>query len=162
MKKSLLSLILGCSVLLGYSQKGCVPDNQYSGGGIYPDTASFNLTSGFVGQPYNQLITIITPADTAVKDCPSIQHIITVKRTGQSVQMEDGRDIWWQELVLNQSDDCQPEIMNAEDPLFILYTSGSTGKPKGVLHTTGGYMVYTSYTHKLVFNYYNEDLLTVL
>jgi hypothetical protein len=67
MKKSLLSLILGCSVLLGYSQKSCVPDNQYSGGGIYPDTANFNLTSGFVGQPYNQLITIITPTDTAVE-----------------------------------------------------------------------------------------------
>ena len=67
MKKSLLSLILGCSVLLGYSQKSCVPDPQYSGGGIYPDTVTFNSTPAFVGQSYNQLITIITPVDTVVE-----------------------------------------------------------------------------------------------
>jgi len=97
-------------------------------------------------------------ADAAVEDCPSIEHIITVERTGEKINIKGPRDIWWHDLIINQSKTCIPEIMDAEDPLFILYTSGSTGKPKGVLHTTGGYMVYASYTHQTVFNYNDGDI----
>ena len=97
-------------------------------------------------------------ADKAVADCPSIKNIIVVNRTGSYIQMKEERDIWWHDIMANQSIDCSPEIMDAEDPLFILYTSGSTGKPKGVLHTTGGYMVYASFTHELIFDYKDGDI----
>ena len=80
-------------------------------------------------------------ADKAVAETPSIKHVVVVKRTGEPVDMVDGRDVWWQDEMMNAEAECSPEEMDAEDPLFILYTSGSTGKPKGVLHTTGGYMV---------------------
>jgi acetyl-CoA synthetase len=80
-------------------------------------------------------------------------RVIVVKRTGADVPMKEGRDVWWHDVVADQSADCPPEEMNAEDPLFILYTSGSTGKPKGVLHTTGGYGVWVSMTHEYVFDY---------
>ena len=81
-----------------------------------------------------------------------------MKRTGGDIAWKDGRDVWWHEIVEKQSPDCPCEEMNAEDPLFILYTSGSTGKPKGVLHTTGGYMVYTSLTHEWVFDYKDGEV----
>ena len=97
-------------------------------------------------------------ADNAVKDCPSISNIIVVERTGEAINMQQGRDVWWKELVKNVSLNCAPEIMDAEDPLFILYTSGSTGKPKGVLHTSGGYLVYASYTHEMIFDYHKDDI----
>lgn len=97
-------------------------------------------------------------ADKAVSETPSIEHVFVVKRTGQEVSMESGRDLWWHEEMAKASNDCPPQEMDAEDPLFILYTSGSTGKPKGVLHTTGGYLVYASYTHKLVFDYHEGDI----
>lgn len=97
-------------------------------------------------------------ADRAVKETPSIEHVFVVKRTGQEVSMESERDLWWHEEMAKASNDCPPQEMDAEDPLFILYTSGSTGKPKGVLHTTGGYLVYASYTHKLVFDYHEGDI----
>ena len=97
-------------------------------------------------------------ADKALKSCKSIEHVIVVKRTGYSIEMDTKRDIWWEDAIDGISNICEPEIMDAEDPLFILYTSGSTGKPKGVLHTTGGYLVYTSYTHKIVFDYHKNDI----
>ena len=97
-------------------------------------------------------------ADNAVKDCPSISNVIVVERTSKVINMEEGRDIWWEELVENASQNCAPEIVDAEDPLFILYTSGSTGKPKGVLHTTAGYLVYASYTHQMIFDYHKNDV----
>ncbi len=87
-----------------------------------------------------------------------VKNVIVYKRTGADVPMTEGRDFWWDELMKDAADFCEPEKMDAEDPLFILYTSGSTGKPKGVLHTTGGYMVYTSYTHKMVFDYHDGDV----
>ncbi len=96
--------------------------------------------------------------DAAIAECPSIEKIVVVKRTGTEVSMIEGRDIWWHEVMDEISSDCPPEEMDAEDPLFILYTSGSTGKPKGVLHTTGGYMVYTSYTHEIIFDYQPGDI----
>ena len=97
-------------------------------------------------------------ADTAVASCSSIQHVIVVKRTSAKINMNKEIDMWWDDAIKNLDNQCEPEIMDAEDPLFILYTSGSTGKPKGVLHTTGGYIVYTSYTHKIVFDYHENDI----
>ena len=97
-------------------------------------------------------------ADDALKDCPTISNVIVVERTSKVINMEKGRDIWWEELIENASQNCAPEIVDAEDPLFILYTSGSTGKPKGVLHTTAGYLVYASYTHQMIFDYHNKDV----
>lgn len=97
-------------------------------------------------------------ADNAVLDTPSIEHVIVVSRTGEPIEMDSNRDIWWHEAISNVSSKCDPEIMDAEDPLFILYTSGSTGKPKGVLHTTGGYLTYVSLTHELIFDYHPDDI----
>ena len=92
-------------------------------------------------------------ADKAVKNTPSIEKILVVRRTGSPIEMEPSRDVWWHEALASAESNCEPERMNAEDPLFILYTSGSTGKPKGVMHTTGGYMVYTSTTYHYIFDY---------
>ena len=97
-------------------------------------------------------------ADKAVAQTPSIEHVIVVKRTGETVDMKTGRDIWWQEEMAKAKAECAPVEMNAEDPLFILYTSGSTGKPKGVLHATGGYLVYTNYTFEQIFDYKKDDI----
>ena len=97
-------------------------------------------------------------ADAAVAECPSIEKVVVVERTGDTVDFDASRDIWWHEAMANANTECEPVVMNAEDPLFILYTSGSTGKPKGVLHTTGGYLVYTSYTHQQVFDYHEGDV----
>lgn len=97
-------------------------------------------------------------ADAAVAECPSIEKVVVVKRTGDAVDLDASRDIWWHEAMVDADAECEPVVMDAEDPLFILYTSGSTGKPKGVLHTTGGYLVYTSYTHQQVFDYHEGDV----
>ena len=96
--------------------------------------------------------------DEALKSCPNIKKCVVVKRTGNEINWVDGRDIWYDDITKSASDNCEPEEMDAEDPLFILYTSGSTGKPKGVLHTTGGYMVYTSMTHQYIFDYKKNDI----
>ncbi|WP_294120980.1 acetate--CoA ligase [Sphingomonas sp.] len=91
--------------------------------------------------------------DAALVDCPEVDRVIVYRHTGAAIAMQNGRDHMWSELERGASDDCPPEEMGAEDPLFILYTSGSTGKPKGVLHTTGGYAVWASMTHQYVFDY---------
>ena len=105
-----------------------------------------------------QNIPMKTNADKAVTETPSIEHVIVVQRTGETVEMVNERDHWWQEEMETAEAECEPEEMNAEDPLFILYTSGSTGKPKGVLHTSGGYLVYTSFTHENIFDYQPGDI----
>ncbi len=97
-------------------------------------------------------------ADIAVQKTPSIERILVVKRTGSNVEMQKERDVWWDDALNSADKDCPPEEMDAEDPLFILYTSGSTGKPKGVMHTTGGYMVYTSTTHHYIFDYHPDEI----
>ncbi|UKN01365.1 acetate--CoA ligase [Paracrocinitomix mangrovi] len=96
--------------------------------------------------------------DEALKTCPSVKSVLVAKRINSDIHMEEGRDKWLQPLLDAASKDCEPEIMDAEDPLFILYTSGSTGKPKGMVHTTAGYMVYTAYTFKNVFQYRESDI----
>lgn len=98
-------------------------------------------------------------ADEALENCPTVEKMIVVKHV-DDIEMKDGRDLWWHEEMAADDilDFCEPEQMDAEDPLFILYTSGSTGKPKGVLHTTGGYMVYTNLTFKYIFDYHEEDI----
>jgi acetyl-CoA synthetase len=96
--------------------------------------------------------------DEALESCPNVKKCIVVKRTGNFISWNEERDVWYHDLIKDVSKHCEPEEMNAEDPLFILYTSGSTGKPKGVLHTTGGYMVYASMTHQYIFNYKPKDI----
>ena len=97
--------------------------------------------------------------DQAIEECPTIKTSIVYKRANSDISMKEGRDVWWHEEMAASdiSTQCEPEEMDAEDPLFILYTSGSTGKPKGVLHTTGGYILYVSQTFKWVFDYKEED-----
>lgn len=96
--------------------------------------------------------------DEAMKTCPTIESCLVVKVSDDACHMEDGRDFWYHEAIAGASEECAPEPMNAEDPLFILYTSGSTGKPKGVVHTTAGYLMHTTITHKLVFNIHDDDV----
>ncbi len=96
--------------------------------------------------------------DEGLEDCPNVKTVLVAKRINSEINMKNGRDKWLQPLLDDASPVCAPEIMDAEDPLFILYTSGSTGKPKGMVHTTAGYMVYTAYTFKNVFNYKDDDI----
>jgi acetyl-CoA synthetase len=99
-------------------------------------------------------------ADLAMENngCPSIEKVIVVKRAGQPINMEPGRDVWYADLMENAEPYCEPAVMDAEDPLFILYSSGTTGKPKGILHTTGGYMVGVQTTFKYAFDCQEEDV----
>ena len=105
-----------------------------------------------------KIVPLKVNSDKALEQCPDVKNVFVVKRTGGDIEMKEDRDLWYHEAVELFGDECPPEEMNAEDPLFILYTSGSTGKPKGVLHTTGGYIVYASYTHEIIFDYHDKDI----
>ncbi|MFK7794490.1 MAG: acetate--CoA ligase [Gammaproteobacteria bacterium] len=96
--------------------------------------------------------------DQALQECPNVNTVVVVKRTGNEISWSKDRDCWYHEMTAAESSECVPEPMSAEDPLFILYTSGSTGKPKGVLHTTGGYLLYAAITHKYVFDYQDNEV----
>jgi acetyl-CoA synthetase len=97
-------------------------------------------------------------ADEALRECPSIEHVITVRRCGNEHSFTEGRDHWYHELVDGQPDACEPEQMDAEDLLYLLYTSGTTGKPKGIAHTTGGYMTQVAATHRMIFDIHEDDV----
>jgi acetyl-CoA synthetase len=97
-------------------------------------------------------------ADVALADTPMVEKVLVVKRVGIDVPWTEGRDVWYHDEYEKVDDKCDPEWLDAEDPLFILYTSGSTGKPKGVLHTIGGYMVYTTHTFKYIFDWHEGDI----
>ena len=105
-----------------------------------------------------KLIPLKKNTDEALKKCPDVKKNIVLKHTGGAIDWNDNVDVWYHDLIKDETTTCEPEEMSAEDPLFILYTSGSTGKPKGVMHTTGGYMVYASMTHEYIFNYKEGDI----
>ena len=135
-------------------------------GGFSPDSIATRINdceSDYVvtadeGIRGGKIIPLKKIADEAMMQCPNVKKCIVVKRTGNEVNWDNERDVSYEKIISNVSDKCVPEVMNAEDPLFILYTSGSTGKPKGVLHTTGGYMVYASMTHQYIFDYKSRDI----
>jgi len=96
--------------------------------------------------------------DEALNKCPFVKKVLVYKRTGNKINWNDKRDVWYHDVVPSESTTCEPEKMDAEDPMFVLYTSGSTGKPKGVMHTTAGYLVYAAYTHEVIFDYHENDI----
>ena len=135
-------------------------------GGFSPDSIAdriIDCKSDYVitsdeGYRAGKIIPLKNNVDIALNRCPNVKSVLVIKRTGNKINMFPNRDIWWHEEKLKVSKDCEPTVMNAEDPLFILYTSGSTGKPKGVLHTSGGYIVYASITHKYIFDYKENEV----
>jgi acetyl-CoA synthetase len=135
-------------------------------GGFSPDSLanriqdcnSVALITADEGRRGGRKVALKLNADAALAQCPSVKNVIVVKATGGEVKMQEGRDHWYEELAANAPAAHKPAEMNAEDPLFILYTSGSTGKPKGVLHSTGGYMVWASFTHQYVFDYHPGEV----
>jgi acetyl-CoA synthetase len=135
-------------------------------GGFSPDSLANRIqdcTSGLLitadeGRRGGRRVPLKANADEALRTCPGVKHVIVVKVTGADVAMQPGRDHDYATLCAATSAECPPVAMGAEDPLFILYTSGSTGKPKGVLHTTGGYMVWASFTHESVFDYHPGEI----
>ncbi len=122
------------------------------------DCGSAMLITADEGRRGGRKVPLKINADAALESCPSVKNVIVVRVTGGEIAMAPGRDHDYAALCAAASADCPPAEQNAEDPLFILYTSGSTGKPKGVLHTTGGYMVWASYTHEIVFDYHQGDV----
>ena len=122
------------------------------------DCESEYLITADEGVRGGKIIPLKKFADEALEQCPQVKKCVVIKHTGGDINWHNERDISYEKLINSASVKCEPEIMDAEDPLFILYTSGSTGKPKGVLHTTGGYMVYASMTHQYVFNYKTKDI----
>jgi len=122
------------------------------------DAAATVLITADGGYRRGSVVPLKQNADDAVSGTPSIQHVVVLKRTGQAVPMQSGRDHWWDDLMAKATSDCPPEPMDAEDPLYILYTSGTTGKPKGILHTTGGYLTHVYATTKWVFDLKDDDV----
>jgi acetyl-CoA synthetase len=104
-----------------------------------------------------QIVPLKETADVALAECPSVEKVLVLRRTGNDVAMTEGRDVWWHDLVAQQSPDCPPEPMDSEDLLYLLYTSGTTAKPKGIMHTTGGYLTQVAYTHREVFDLRPDD-----
>ncbi len=126
--------------------------------GRIQDCASTFVITADEGVRGGKPIALKKNTDDALEKCPDVKTVLVVKRTGGTIDMKGGRDVWYHDAAAKVSADCPVEQMNAEDPLFILYTSGSTGKPKGVLHTSGGYLMYVAFTHQYVFDYHEGDI----
>jgi len=126
--------------------------------GRIKDCKSEYLITADEGVRGGKKIPLKSISDKALEQCPDVKKCLIVKRTGAKINVNKDRDIYFDSLISDKDEWCEPEEMKAEDPLFILYTSGSTGKPKGVLHTTGGYLVYASMTHEYIFNYKDGDI----
>ena len=135
-------------------------------GGFSPDSIKdrvLDCESDFVitadeGLRGGRKVPLKANVDKALESCPNVRHVLVYRRTGGAINWVAGRDLWYHDETAKVPAESPPEVMNAEDPLFILYTSGSTGKPKGVLHTTGGYLVYASITHQYVFDYKDGEV----
>jgi len=139
------------SVVFGGFSPDSLADRILDGESTYLITADEGLRAG-------RRVPLKQNADKALERCPAVKTVLVVRRTGGAIPWVEGRDHWYHEEIQTVSAECPPEVMDAEDPLFFLYTSGSTGKPKGVVHTTGGYLVYTSLTHQLIFDYHDGDV----
>jgi acetyl-CoA synthetase len=139
-----------CVVFGGFSPSALADRINDSGSRVVVTAAS--------GQRGGRVVPLKTNVDAALRFCPAVRKVVVVPRGTAEIKMVAGRDVWFDKAAADVSSVCQPERMNAEDPLFILYTSGSTGKPKGVVHTTGGYLVWTSLTHERVFDYRPGDV----
>ncbi len=126
--------------------------------GRIQDCSAKVLVTADGGYRRGKVVPLKENADGAVAHCPTIEKVVVYKRTGNAINMAEGRDLWWHDLAANASTDCPAEPFDSENPLFILYTSGSTGKPKGILHTTGGYLVGTAATTKWVFDLKEDDV----
>jgi len=122
------------------------------------DAASKLVITADEGRRGGKTIHIKKIVDEALKECPTVEHVLVYKKTGSDVPFKSPRDLWWHEEIEKQRPYCPPEIVNSEDALFLLYTSGSTGKPKGILHTTAGYLLGAAITFKYVFDYHEGDV----
>tara|TARA_B100001248_G_scaffold145623_1_gene109378 strand:- start:404 stop:2326 length:1923 start_codon:yes stop_codon:yes gene_type:complete len=151
-------------VMLACSRIGAVHSIIFGGfsaesiSGRIKDCGSEFIVTADEGIRGGKKIPLKETTDKALENCPGVKKCLVFKRTNKSLNLIGDRDVYFDDLAKNVDSICEPEIMNAEDPLFILYTSGSTGKPKGVMHTTGGYLVYTSITHEYIFNYNEGDV----
>jgi acetyl-CoA synthetase len=116
------------------------------------------LVTGDGAYRRGQVVPLKQNADDAVAECPSIEHVVTVRRTGGDHAFVPGRDVWWHDVVADQPPECEPEPMDSEDLLYLLYTSGTTGKPKGIAHTTGGYLTQVAATHRMIFDIHEDDV----
>ncbi len=126
--------------------------------GRIKDCQSEYIVTADEGVRGGKTIPLKLTTDKALENCPDVKKCLVVKRTNKEIELMKDRDLFYDDVLKEVDDFCEPEILNAEDPLFILYTSGSTGKPKGVMHTMGGYIVYASMTHEYIFNYNDGDI----
>ncbi len=126
--------------------------------GRIKDCKSEYIVTADEGVRGGKTIPLKLTTDKALEICPDVKKCLVIKRTNKEIELKKDRDLFYDDLIKEVDSYCEPEVLNAEDPLFILYTSGSTGKPKGVMHTSGGYIVYASMTHEYIFNYEDEDI----